>query len=180
MIVNNYWNMRSYLDQTYFQDVDMSSNPGFFYDDIGIFDKNDVSRDFVTAVYFGNDYFSSAKWNSCIRKNLKVELGSGTTEPTAQDHDLETPVNLGTLQTTITTTADGTSEKTIVTVSGTNTTGASVTVSECGLFKSAYCKKTSAEEMEAVDIMFVHVLLDTPKTIANGESFTFTFEWSQS
>lgn len=116
----------------------------------------------------GNEQGTALIYNGFV-----LFVGTGTTEPTAADYKLATPVTLDVTGASCTHNANG---KTYVTRTFTNNTGADVTVNElgCYVFKSvASCTASSCPTTPVV--MIGRTVLDTPVTIANGDSQTFTY-----
>lgn len=118
-------------------------------------------------------------WNP--RSRLSVVIGSGTTEPTPEDVELENDITaeIANFAFTLQTSADGAAIKTVATITGTNTTGTAITIAEIGIQKAFETASSGTDPVPAYALMVRH-LLDTQKTVANGESFSLTFEWAES
>ena len=116
----------------------------------------------------GNPKYVSLTYNGFV-----LFVGTGDTAAAATDIKLATPVTLDVTSASCTHNANG---KTYVQRTFTNNTGADVTVKEigCYVFKSvascgeSYCPTTPL-------VMIGRTVLETPVTIANGDSQTFTY-----
>ena len=113
-----------------------------------------------------NDY-------ACLYYNgFVLFVGDGTTEPAETDYKLANAVKLDVTGASCTHNANG---KTYVTRSFTNNTGADVTVKELGCYIFC-CNAGSHPSYNATPIVMIgRTVLDTPVTIANGDSQTFTY-----
>lgn len=101
-----------------------------------------------------------------------LSYGSGTTEPTADDYTLESPISTLTgSSATCGKTASGKQYTQVVT----NETNEDVTITELGLFVLVHIAYNEASAMKS-SIMLYHEVLDTPVTLAPGQTATFTVE----
>lgn len=177
MILNNYWNLMAGM---------AGITPNFDRDvnqQIGVRDMINGSEIGVTVGWLTQ--FPAVlptmcqNWNP--RANLSAVFGSGTTEPSATDYRLasDTTANFSNINVTTNTSADGASISTVVTISATNTSGSAITITEVGITKSIESANNGNEPVPTNSLMVRH-LLDTPKTVANNESFTLTLEWLES
>ena len=131
-------------------------------------------------------FFGGASWgqgtsmNGSPRANLSIVLGKGNTAPTLADYCLEDDATSSlNLSCVVSTGADGDSIKTVFMVSGTNTAGSEITISEFGVVKS--CLLYSNSYMyQSKPFLYARELLKTPKVVGVGQPFTLTFEWSGS
>ena len=97
-------------------------------------------------------------------------VGDGTTEPADTDYKLANAVELDVVSASCIHNANG---KTYVSRTFTNNTGANVTIKElgCYLFSSQVVDATNSTPI----VMIGRTVLETPVTIANGDSQTFTY-----
>lgn len=177
MILNNYWNLMAGM---------AGITPGFdrtVNQQIGVRNMTNGDEIGVTVGWPTNfpGVLSTMCQNWNPRANLSAVFGSGTTEPSATDYQLasDTTANFSNINVTINTSADGASISTVVTISGTNVSGDSITITEVGIAK-AIESANGGTEPALTDSLMVRHLLDTPKTVANNESFTLTLEWLES
>lgn len=125
------------------------------------------------TVINGSAGSGSTKSVSMTYNGFVLFVGTGTTEPTAEDFKLATPLTLDVASASCIHNANG---KTYVARTFTNNTGSDVTVKElgCYVFKSvASCTSSNCPSTPVV--MIGRTVLDTPVTIANGDSQTFTY-----
>lgn len=113
--------------------------------------------------------------NNLRTQNVSFMFGSGNTTPTYTDYTLDTDITSSISKISYTTNFASSSEgaKTTYVISGTNNTNSSITISEIGLCKNFY-QNTS---LQTYAVMLVREVLDTPITVAAGDSFVLTFEW---
>ena len=131
-------------------------------------------------------FFGGASWgqgtnlNGSPRAGLSIVLGEGNTAPALTDYCLEDDVTSSlNLSCVVNTGSDGGALKTVLTVSGINTTGSEITIKEFGIVKS--CVLYSNSYMyQSKPFLYARELLRTPKVVGAGEPFTLTFEWSGS
>lgn len=99
-------------------------------------------------------------------------VGTGDTAPAVTDYKLATPATLDVTSASCTHNTNG---KTYVQRTFQNNTGADVTIKElgCYIFKSVANQLSSTPSTNAV--MIGRTVLETPVTIANGDSQTFTY-----
>lgn len=111
--------------------------------------------------------------------DIGIAIGTGTTPVTANDYQLANDVT-SSLNPTITTNvgSDANGIHVVNTISGINTSGSSVTITEVGAYKNIYTNCYDPTKNEKC--LFVRHILDSPITLAAGESYSFTFEWTQS
>lgn len=177
MILNNYWNLMAGM-------AGITPNfSGTVNQQIGVRNMVDGSQIGVTVGWPTNfpDVLPTMCQNWNPRANLSAVFGAGTTEPSATDYRLasDTTANFSNIDVTVNTSADGASISTVVTISATNTSGDSITITEVGITK-AIERASGGTESILINSLMVRHLLDTPKTVANNESFTLTLEWLES
>ena len=176
MILNNYWNLMAGMAGIT-PSFDRTTNQR-----IGVFDMSGSEID-VTVGWPTN--FAGVlptmcqNWNP--RANLSAVFGSGTTEPSPTDYCLagDWTASFSNVDVTVNTSADGASISTVVTISARNTSGRTITITEVGITKAIESASSGTEPVQTNSLMVRH-LLDTPKTVADNESFTLTLEWLES
>ena len=177
MILNNYWNLASYMHS---HNITFDNN---VWQNLGV--KN-LSGSEITQIWANCSYSSSfaqfsvacAK-NHSLRLELDALLGTGTTTPEASDYCLDNDItnNIANLSVTSNTGADEDGLKTIVTISGTNLTGNEITISEIGITKTIYYFDQQWTNVSSSKSLMARELLNNPITVPNGQGFTLTFEW---
>ena len=177
MVLNNYWNLMAGMS---------GITPNFdraINQEMGVVDTGNGSQISVTVGW--NASFPLVlptmcqNWNP--RANLSAVFGSGTTEPSASDYCLayDRTADFSNVNVTVNTSADGASISTVVTISGTNTSGSAITITEVGITKAIESAWGGTDPV-LTDSLMVRHLLDTPKTVEDNESFTLTLEWLES
>ena len=170
MILNNYWIFVGYM----LRDWNIFDNR---YDNIGLLDTNGI--DFAIPLGIRSDYGSQEPpmRNHMPRVDLHVAVGTSTTAPTAGDYNLGNDISgsLTSYSESVTSSANGSTLTTIAVASGVNTTGNTITISELGIYKLMYGGQYGTGSR--VKVYFVRHLLDEPKVVPSGESFSLTFEW---
>lgn len=178
MILNNYWNLMAGMAGLTFawsNDVDE-------YDDIGLKDTNGSSLliNPHTTDQGGNSADVVANWNP--RAKLSAVIGNGAQNPTASDFALGNDVtdDMSNYSVTVNTSATNGEISTVITITGMNNTGDTITISEVGIVKEITTTQGTTYTHVKKDCLLVKLLLDTPKTVAPGEGFTLTLEWLES
>lgn len=173
MILNNYYNMIGGL-------ANISPSFGDTRNtDIGI--KN-LSGNTINVTTGWSTSFPGVlptmvqNWSPKARLSIKV--GSGTTEPDASDYSLENDItnSISNFNYSTITSADGGKLSTVITITGSNSTGSPITITEIGVIKAVE-KANSGTTPDTDYTLIIRHLLETPKVIANGEGFSLTFEW---
>ena len=173
MILNNYWNWKSFIEKN------PMGNGGNANQDIGLLDLSGNHANFCYSSA-NNGYMSTHMgliYNWAIKRSLSARIGSGDTAVQASDYALATDItsNFSNVSVTSSTSADGNSEKTITTISGTNTSGSSKTIKEVGITGIVYWNPNSDEQT----ILLVRQILNDPIEVANGQTFTVTITWEE-
>ena len=160
MILNNYWNIKGYT---------LKNSPvgGSSYAtvDIGLKDLSGNSAGFPYQVNGSN--LSSITPNWVAFYNAGAKIGTGTTEPAADDYDIESDCTSSFSNFTVTVNAnagDG-DLTTVVTISGINASGSDITISEVLIYRQLYNPMLSQQPLIAI----LHEKLKTPVTVAAGE-----------
>lgn len=109
-------------------------------------------------------------------REIGVALSGDTSDPAASDYSVTDDItsDFTGLTVSVTSGADTGKATLTVTISGTNTSGAAVSIAQICLMKKVY---TDAYENISKPVLFVKHKLDTPISVAAGESFTKTFAW---
>lgn len=106
-----------------------------------------------------------------------VIIGSGDTEPTADDYELDSPISETLTQSYQVVKGQGGAGYDIVfTITGTNTSGSAYTIKEVGV--NAFMGGTE-DTYSFGWAMIARFLLETPITVAAGDGFSFAFRWSE-
>jgi hypothetical protein len=177
MILNNYWNLMAGMAGIT-PSFDRTANQ-----QIGVRNMTNGNEIDVTVGWPTNfaDVLPTMCQNWNPRANLSAVFGSGTTEPSATDYCLEDDwtASFSNVDVTVNTSADSASISTVVTISARNTSGRTITITEVGITKAIEMASSGTEPV-LIDSLMVRHLLDTPKTVADNESFTLTLEWLES
>ena len=174
MILNNYYNFAGNLNK-YSMTVVSDSNASA---DMGVVDTSGTS---FNPQYQGNNYTYSAQMAEQARpfRGLGVLLGVGTTPATANDYSLEDDItsDISSLDVDVNVAGTNGQTKVVITVSGVNASGASISISEIGVYKDIY---TDWSQDTSSRCLFIRHNLNNPVSVADGGSFSLTFEWVQS
>lgn len=181
MILNNYFNYKTYIDSNLLEEINSGQTT---YVNIGAKDINGNDFYLMNKAYLQADR-PYLRQNAAIKIDISAILGTGTTEPTATDYALQNDITENLSRVTVTTNIsyETGKEKTVITVSGVNITGNELTISEIGIYKTAYGSDnngTPGHSPVPLKVLFIRHLLETPKTVASGEGFSLTFEWVES
>ena len=171
MILNNYWIYKNWAESTGWNGLTAAAYSDNYY-------KTIDGEDMQLVVQNSND---NIRHNICIKDQLSARVGTGTTEPTANDYRLGTDVmsSLSNVVTTCnTSSSDDNKVVTVITISGVNNTNSTLELTEIGVTKTALGKVGGGIANHA--LLFIRSLLETPKVVAPGEGFFLTFEWVES
>lgn len=137
-------------------------------------EENQNYNSIISGVLTYNSYYVSeltGKANNQAALKYCLYVGTGTTEPTVGDITLEKPVAFSCPQApTITMGTDG--KNILINYILQNNTGEPHTITEIGLC-AFVVSSTSAN-----NVLFNRRLLENPVTIANGETYSFSFSWN--
>lgn len=164
MILTNYWKLMRELDNA-------SYTGGHL-----ILDDNDIKND--AGVTIPNiSYAAESYYSLLMRKKLTIKVGSGNTAPTLDDYGLETPIASTdmTVTTVWATTSGNTSIETTGLVTLSNISESDITVKEITLTKTVRQYSPSQDE----DVTFFREVLESPITVAAGESKTISVLWKE-
>ena len=177
MVLNNYWNLMAGMANI-----------------VPTFDRSVTQQMGVRNMVNGGQISVTVGWPTSFpdvlptmcqnwnpRANLSAVFGSGTTEPSASDWRLtsDTTSNFSNINVTVNTSSDGPSISTVVTISATNISGDTITITEVGITKAIEMASSGAEPILIASLM-VHHLLEEPKIVPNSESFNLTLSWEES
>ncbi|MBQ2856533.1 MAG: hypothetical protein IJE78_05285 [Bacteroidaceae bacterium] len=181
MILTNYWNyyMNSQLQNGY-------QGGGSYYirDDFDCLSMVDGEPLRVCiGGYRESEDVRMPKYLNQIQplKNLSVVVGTGTSTVDPANYQLGNDItsSLLNVQTSVNISVAEAGLHIAATISGTNTTGSSIAISEIGIYKKVFSQiydvSTPTEK-----VLFVRHLLTSPKSVGNNETFSLTFEWVES
>ena len=181
MILNNYWNYyKNSQEQGFYQ----SYGAYYLRDDFDCLSM--VDGEPLRVCIGGYGLGSDTERDNSVKQflplaNLDAVVGTGSTAATKSDYQLVNDVtaSLYNVSTAIDVTVDQDGIHVIVTISGTNTTGSSMTISEIGIYKKVFSQiyevSTPTEK-----VLFIRHLLTSPKSVGNNETFSLTLEWVES
>lgn len=169
MLVNNYFLIQNYFGVTGL----VSSASPHTLSIPGTKDFNGAQNAFTIV-------FSDSNKNCQPRAGLSIVLGTGDTPPDLSDFGLANDVTSSlNISCAVNTGAENGALKTVLTVSGTNSTGSEITIKEFGIAKDYYCGSSGTSSTYKKHLI-ARELLNEPKVVGAGEPFTLTFEWSGS
>ena len=173
MVLNNYWLIKTYTEVNTMISTAYTVNLG------NVNMSGSTSQIFVNVGTGSSaaSFMSYANPARCIKTDLKAVLGTGTTTPQPNDYRLANDVtsSFSNLATVCSTSSDGSSEVTTLTISGTNTSGSDVTINEIGIYKDIYTNSSGNYS----SFLLVREVLAEPFTVLAGSSFTKTFTWTE-
>lgn len=183
MILNNYWNfIVGATNQPYYEtEVSYSVTNSF-----GCKNLNNQDLQVCIGGYglkTGEEYLYMTQ----IREHelLDAIIGTGTTPPVKGNYALDTDITstISNYETSVNMSSDANGLHTVITISGQNNTGDSITISEIGVIKKVrsqlYHRTDDPIPEPDEKCLFVRHVLDNPKTVPNGEGFNLTFEWTE-
>jgi len=171
MLTNNFWNYKVFIEsQNICNGIEWTST------DIGLkgLDGNTVlfllQRSDSAAQYY--HVYSTLG----IKSGLGILIGTGITDPLINDYALNSDVTSSFINRNISgvTGADGASVKTVLTFTGTNNTGSSITITEYGITKAVNSSNNST-----TPVLIMHELFDEPIVVPAGSSITIPIEWTE-
>lgn len=170
MLLSNYIRLKEHILNVTSYSIGSGSSMYLIYTPVKDFNGNSCT----IMSYSGT---TALGMNYSLHKNLIPKLGTGNTPVTAEDYCLSNNVtssfsNLtAVLSEVVSVDTDGIpNAKIVMSISGVNTSGSSVTIKEVGLSKNM-------DLLGAHEILFVRHILDTPITVAAGDSFTLPLQW---
>ena len=181
MILNNYWNIKGFTainSLTY-------GAVGFGGEDLGLVDVDGNSAIFFCKVsssytYVDQNMVWNASKNFTNLYGLSVRVGSGNTVATAEDYALDDDVTSTISNFAFSANSAGTDGKTVltITISGTNATGADITISEIGITRRVITSNNN-QALYDKEVMLVREVLNSPLTVEDGKGFSYTFKWEE-
>lgn len=170
MLTNNYWYITKYFSTVGYDDN--SYQPGV--DIHGTRAMNGEIRQFV------KNWSNDSNKNCLPRSSLSIALGTGDTPPTIADYVLTNDVSAYlNLSCTYNTGVENGIIKTVITVSGMNSSTSNFILKEYGIVKEYLCRGGGTSLID-YKYLISHELFDEPKTVNAGESFILNFEWGES
>lgn len=172
MFTTNYWNYKVFIESQ-----NITNGADWTKVDIGLkgLDGNTVlfqkNRSDSAAQY----YYASGTLG--IRSGLGVVVGTGIATPAIGDYTLGSDVTSSLINTAVssTTGVDGEAGiKTVLTFTGTNNTGSTITITEYGITKAI-----NSSNQSTTPVLIMHMLLPEPIEVESGHSFTLPIEWSE-
>lgn len=177
MILTNYWNFAAYMGT---HNMTFDSNTSV---DVGV---KDLTGTAIAAVWVDVNFSAQYKQfavatakNYSLRSELSALVGSGTTAAQIDDYALADDIteSISNLAVSSNTGADEEGLKTTITVTGTNLTGADITISEIGIAKPIYYFDQQWSEVKSKLSLFAREVLKNPVSVPDGQGFSITFEW---
>lgn len=159
MVLQNYWAWHKYIQTTVTSAVTLQG-------------VKDMSGNTVTQLYGGSNQWRS---NSILNSLVALVFGTGTTAPTAEDYALETDATasfVASLTTLVN--YDSAKNEFIFSATVTNTTADDIIISEIGVRKGIYSTTTDTPQ----NVLFAREVLQTPITVAAGETKTINYVWT--
>lgn len=184
MVLNNYIKAKAFFESHH--NTFDASQYSLGYTNPGIQNDNGDTFNLVYITNTNQTYSELVARMYSIKEDLSYVVGTGTTTPVASDYQLENDItsSLSNYNYTQATSFEDGKCRTIVTITGTNNTGSSQTITEIGVRKRYYyayiIPPTSVGENEHYDCLIIRHLLNTPKVVPDGEGFTITFQWDES
>lgn len=115
-------------------------------------------------------YACTSNYQSIMKSNLLLAIGTGTTPPTLADYIMEGELTNNITQKTQTSYSFSATGNLILTITATNVTNEDVTVNSIGVYMSAPNIQTGLIVLCARDV------LEEPVTLSPNESATFSYE----
>ncbi len=171
MILKNYWNYRTAVENKTFRN-------GESYSELVTGAKMINGNDVILLAAASGGYYQYGEDYS-LRTQLTLRVGSGDTAPADTDYALENDVtnNISDYQVNVLTSSDDNSYKTIITASGMCNSENGLTIREIGVGKSFHNKSMPTQ----IDgpTLFIRHILDEPITLVYGDRFSLVFEWDE-
>jgi hypothetical protein len=128
-------------------------------------------------------YISGVNGTKTLWNNLNFVVGTGTTEPTVNDFQLENDVTSSFSNCTIAKTIDQvgntyTNELTFLCM-GKNNTNADITLNEIGIYRSILFTNSFYQDNVWANMLFIRHLFDEPLTVPPNETFKITLVWKE-
>lgn len=122
-----------------------------------------------------NSGFPEGAYNRQLIRYLSLTIGTGTTAVTASDYalDADALASFSNVTQSLQKTFSNTGFEIALTISGANNSGADIAINEIGVLKGY----SSSGSGTAGNILLVREVLDSPITVADGETFSITYTW---
>lgn len=171
MVLRNYWEYRKVADDPNTWNVSSGGT-------IRVPIKDTAGND--CDFYYYNIYNSStttpgAANNNAFWKQLGIMVGSGATEPTVNDYNLESQISNAQIVVNSLVFSAPETNKEAYTLTATITASADITIREVGLFKPIHYSNSGDYSK---DVLMARNVLSTPISIASGASQTIAFEFA--
>ena len=168
MILSNYWKYLYDYTANNFQWINSANDPNpTTYKNLS---GNPITG--VSVKGSNNAGTVNVTENYNPRANLFGLVGTGTQEVDVDDYDLTSRLAIAT-STNIALSYNSDGYTTLVTVSGLNSSGDDITITEVGIAKALLDKDGNIVDRTLI----AKKLLDTPITVADGDVFTVTYDW---
>ena len=170
MILNNYWAIKGFTQQNA-----PTASSSYATTDIGLKDLSGNAAGFPNQVNGSNTSAIAPNWIALYNASAKV--GTGTAQPAADDYDIDIDAtdDFTNYTVTINSNANNGELTTVVTISGINTSGSDVTISEVLIYRELYNPQLSQQPKIAI----VHEKLSSPITVPNGSGFSLIISWKE-
>ena len=174
MLLSNYIRLKEHILNCIFDSIGSGGIVGVLYAPVRSINGNEYTRLSYSSTSVVAD-------NYTLHQNLLPRLGTGNTEVNADNYCLANDVtssfsNLtATYNEVVSTDTDGIpNAKIVFAIAGVNSSADSITIKEIGLYKKItfYVSGNSKQ-----NILFMRHVLDTPITVAAGDSFTLSLQW---
>lgn len=182
MFVNNYW---SFLISCQEISSAYRSNPGPLRTSYGCVGTDGNAAQVTYSGYVERPYTSDIFADINLRPYtyLTLGIGSGTTDPDFHDYNLESDLSssFSDLKSSVVLGADKDHLKIVGTVSGINSSGSDVTISEIGLFKGySTSVHNGSRPIYTPDakVLYARELLETPIVVKARTGFNLTYEFT--
>lgn len=170
MFTTNYWTYKSYIES---QNID-GGGAAWRWIDIGLKGLNGATVQFqqyrsdVMAYNYGVIAYCG------VRSALSIVVGTGTSAPSMDDYALGSDVtsSFSNMACSYTTGANDATVKTVITLTGTNSTGSPITITEYGVTKGV-----PSGNQVTTPVLFIHDILPAPIVVLPKCGFTLTIEW---
>lgn len=172
MILNNYLRLKAYTSGNTMSVSGDVSVP------IGMVNMGGSSTNCGSCAQNGNGRFNTDNWE--LRGRLSLVVGQGSTEPTVNDTHLASSAmdSISNIVYSVNTGCEDNKLKTVITMSGFNSSPSQFTIREVGVVKSiAHAFSGSAWQMR--DVLMVRELLEEPIVVPVNEGFSLTFAWEE-
>lgn len=175
MILQNYWVWLKQVWQNVSGSADITGVTGLYYmTGTAITTFPARCKDYLQSCH---NLLLAYTTNVATNGNINLALGSGTTDVTATDYTMATDETSNfTITGTVTLNHASNKLEIVFACEVTNTTAADITLTEIGIRKPITANYSSYNL--AGYILFARDILDTPITVAAGETKTINYVWT--